>query len=171
MESAHNQITSFKPFNLLREAIDESILPATVGMYTAGPAGASSSVVLALGCFFCKKTTEYFFPNLIGSNAIDVGIAIANVGFTSYNSANLIRSGHCVVKEGVLKSGQFSLDVVKSAANYSVGFLAREFITLGADTLSCSESTKVALRAAVGCIFVSGSARRHDDILYRVYCQ
>ena len=170
MVSAHNQITSIEPYNLFREAIDESILPATVGMYTAGPAGASSSVALALGCFFCKKTTEYFFPNLIGSNAIDAGIAMANVGFTAFNSANLIRSGHCVAKEGVLKSGQFSLDVMKSVANYSAGFLARKLITLGANTFSCSESTKVALRAAVGCIFVSESARRHDDILYKTYC-
>ncbi|MCL1080145.1 hypothetical protein D5R81_19085 [Parashewanella spongiae] len=108
--------------DLFFEAVEETALPAAIGLATAGPVGAVSASSFALGLFFTEKTAEYFLPDLKGNKYYQVGKHLFRAGFTAANSANLMKSKHfCLTKDWVLKSGNFAFDVGKSICGYIFG--------------------------------------------------
>ncbi len=155
-------------YHFFTEALDESFVPATVGLFTAGSAGAASSLSVALGLFFCKKTAEYYFPDLRGNPVMDAGIEIAKLGSTALNSAGLIRSDHCELRGNVFKSGNFIYDVGKTAFNYASAFVSRKMMT--DEIFLVSDDPGIILRYMFVILLVSQPSVKRDRFFIKYLC-
>ncbi|MBM7074513.1 hypothetical protein JQC92_21255 [Shewanella sp. 202IG2-18] len=134
--------------DLLFEAVDETALPAAIGLATAGPAGAVSASSLALGLFFAEKTTQYLLPELKDNKYLYVGKHLIKASFTAVNSAKLMSSNYfCLTKDWVLKSGNFAFDIGKSLCGYLFGVA----VNRASDSIQ-SERVKMAVRTVSGVI-------------------
>ncbi len=170
VDAAANRGAVSGDYHFLREALEESLLPATIGLYTAGPVGAASSLSVALGLFFSKKAAQYFFPELRGNRVIGAATEMVKLSFTALNSASLIRSDHCEVIDWPFKSGNFLYDAGKTALNYTVGFAAKKCLNNAPAYLyPADDSAKAGIIEGVVMGITLGLTVNEDE-LYAYYC-
>ncbi len=153
--------------SLLKEAAEKALVPATVGFVAAGPAGATASAGAAFILFFTQKVVEEIAPELKGNRYLDGAFELASLGYTSLNSALLMRHSHfCIsLKTGItgVKTGNFAFDVAKSALAYFFGKSAQSLGDPIASTSFELWNRRVKAISAASVVF------HWSDLLYASY--
>ncbi len=156
--------------NLFHETAEKIAVPSAVGFAAGGPAGAAASAGIAFGLFFIQKAAEFLAPDLKGNRYAGYAFDLAGLGFTSINSAYFTKGNwFCISETGVLKTGNFTFDVAKSALSYLLGKGAQQSLGKRITSSSVLKRTGVKTVLAASGVVTSSCVFFCSNELYMIY--